>query len=99
MPSVALVGLAAALWGTGGAAAKQLLLVFPADPIEVGFYRLAISAPAFLVAGLLFRKRHLLWRVAPSAHLADRGSGPCRRRSASCFSTTSSPGRASPLPR
>lgn len=68
--SLALVGLAAALWGTGGPAAKELLLISALDPIEVGFYRLGIAAPVLLLAALLRRRsvlgglrRHGAWVV------------------------------------
>ena len=54
------VALAAALWGTGGPAAKQLFLISALDPIEVGFYRLAIAAPLLLLAGLLVGRRSIL---------------------------------------
>ncbi len=56
-----LVGLAAMLWGTGGAVAKQLFLISALDPMEVGFYRLAIAVPALLLVGVLLRRRPRLW--------------------------------------
>lgn len=59
VPGLALVGLAASLWGTGGPAAKQLFLISALDPIEVGFYRLAISAPALLAAALVLSRRSI----------------------------------------
>ncbi|MDA8247786.1 MAG: EamA family transporter [Rhodospirillales bacterium] len=59
-PRLALIGLAASLWGTGGPAAKQLFLISPLDPIEVGFYRLVISVPVLLAAALLLNHRSLL---------------------------------------
>ncbi len=55
-----LVGLAAMLWGTGGAVAKQLFLISALDPMEVGFYRLAIAVPALLLFGGLWRRRSRL---------------------------------------
>ncbi len=74
VPGIVLIGLAAALWGTGGAAAKQLLMVSSLDPIEVGFYRLSISALALLAASLLLGRYSTLHirpqHIRPIATLA-----------------------------
>jgi DME family drug/metabolite transporter len=66
--SLALVGLAAALWGTGGPVAKQLFLISALDPIEVGFYRIGISAPVLFAAALLTGRRGIL-AAARGSHL------------------------------
>jgi drug/metabolite transporter, DME family len=49
---LALVAAAATLWGTGGIAAKEVLRLTAMSPIEVGFYRLGISAPVLLPISL-----------------------------------------------
>ncbi|WP_240550251.1 DMT family transporter [Candidatus Roseilinea sp. NK_OTU-006] len=45
-----LVMLAAALWGTVGVTTKSLYVLSVTNPLSVGFFRLALSAPALLAA-------------------------------------------------
>src|SRR5918912_468729 len=45
-----LIVLAAALWGTVGIATKAIYGLAETNPLSIGFFRLAIAAPALLLA-------------------------------------------------
>ncbi|NTU83663.1 MAG: EamA family transporter [Chloroflexales bacterium] len=47
---VFLIALSATLWGTVGIATQALYTISEANPLSVGFFRLAFAAPALLVA-------------------------------------------------
>ncbi len=54
------VMLAAVLWGTVGIASKSLYTLADTDPLSIGFFRLAFSAPVLLMAGRLATGDRLL---------------------------------------
>ncbi len=55
---------AAMLWGTVGVTTRTLYETSAANPLSVGFFRLAIATPALLIACWLTLGRRA-WRVAP----------------------------------
>ncbi len=60
-----LVAAGAALWGTGGVAAKALFELAGIWPLAVGFFRLALSVPALLVLGWALYGPAILRAAAP----------------------------------
>jgi len=60
-----LVAAGAALWGTGGIAAKALFGVAGISPLAVGFFRLALSVPALLVLGWALYGPRILRAAGP----------------------------------
>jgi DME family drug/metabolite transporter len=56
------VALAAASWGTVGVAVDLFFRLAPADPLAVGFWRVAIAAPALLVLSRLAAGRDF-WKI------------------------------------
>lgn len=56
---VLLIALSAVLWGTVGIATRALYTISTTNALSIGFFRLAISAPALLLACWLVRGRSM----------------------------------------
>jgi DME family drug/metabolite transporter len=61
-PGFLFASLAALTWGTIGIAVDLLYRLDPTDPLSVGFWRLALSAPVLLIFSRLFAGRSF-WRI------------------------------------